>query len=218
MHESFVINYDLTTFPLHSVLYLDNDEPEQFILVAESFGEFLHKLAPSPDYDPETAGQEALNDKTRQDITRARRGALSPQLKESITATGIADYEQIVRRAAYNLAITEGGFGVWGSNAAWLELVDVVYWAAQQVHPSPSLESFKGPLWEDTPWDGNEYQFPSLIKRSFLMEDDHTGITCSEAMLEIWWKRRMKAGVLAETSDGFKLKDSYIATVLETLR
>ena len=218
MHESFVLNYDLEGFPPHSVLYLDNDEPGQFTLVAESFETFLQKLKPSPDYDPDTAGQAQLNERMQQNIARAREGTLSPQLKESIAATHIADYEQIVRRAAYNLALTEGGFGVWGSNPAWLQLVDVVYWAAQQVQPSSSLESFKGPFWEDTPWDGNEYQFPSLIKRSFLLEDDHTGITCSEAMLRIWWERRMEAGVLVQTSDGFKLKDDYIATVLETLR
>jgi len=47
----------------------------------------------------------------QQDITGAREGTLSPQLKESIAATHIADYEEIIRRAAYNLALTEGGCG-----------------------------------------------------------------------------------------------------------
>ena len=83
---------------------------------------------------------------------------------------------------------------------------------------SSSLESFNWPFWEDTPWDGNEYQFPSLIRSPLLLEGDFAGVACSEAMLRIWWKRRMEAGVLTETSDGFKLKDDYIATVLETLR
>ncbi|WP_312099490.1 SMI1/KNR4 family protein [Corynebacterium dentalis] len=218
MHESYALNYDLEGFPPHSVLYLDNDEPGQFTLVAESFETFLQKLKPTPDYDPDTAGQGQLSEKMQQDITGAREGTLSPQLKESIAATHIADYEEIVRRAAYNLALTEGGFGVWGSNPAWLHPRDVVYWAAQQVQSSSSLESFNWPFWEDTPWDGNEYQFPTLIRSSFLLEGDFAGVACNEAMLRIWWKRRMEAGVLTETSDGFKLKDDYIATILETLR
>lgn len=35
MHESFALNYDLEGFPPLSVLYLDNDEPGQFTLVAD---------------------------------------------------------------------------------------------------------------------------------------------------------------------------------------
>lgn len=88
-------------------------------------------------------------------MKRAREGRLSPQLSESIRATGIEDYEKIVRRAAYILAGTERGFSVWASNQAWRQLLDVVYWAAQHIQPSPNLDSFTGLSSGHTPRDGN---------------------------------------------------------------
>ncbi|MBC2682342.1 SMI1/KNR4 family protein [Corynebacterium anserum] len=220
MHECFVINYDLPEFPRHSVLYLDNDIPGEFTLIARSFSEFLSMLAPDSDYDPDDdlSIEESREQTKKQHKIRSQKGALSPQLQESIEATGIPDYEQIVRRAAYQLACVDLGFFVSGYNKKWAQLLDVVYWAAQHVQPCRTVKSFKGPIWDHIPWDGNEYQFMSLVRASFVLEGERGSISCSEAMLELWWQRRIEPGVLVETPEGFKLKDEYIAPVLEALR
>lgn len=217
MHQCFVINYGLSEFAQHAVLYLDNDEPGQYHLIANSFTEFINKLVPSPDYD-EDQSREGIDQKNLDDMKRAREGRLSPQLSESIRATGIEDYEKIVRRAAYILAGTERGFSVWASNPAWGQLLDVVYWAAQHIQPSPNLDSFTGASSGHTPRDENEYQYISLVQTSFVLEGEINAVLCSDAMLIIWWKRRVEEGVLVETPDGYKLKDEYIAPILQELR
>lgn len=65
MHECFLINYDLANFPQHSVLYLGNESDDGFVLVAESFNDFLSKLRPVPgDEEVERSpydGQEGIH-------------------------------------------------------------------------------------------------------------------------------------------------------------
>ena len=49
MHQCFVINYGLSTFPEGAVLYVDTDPDGCVIPVAESVDAFLSKLSPYPD-------------------------------------------------------------------------------------------------------------------------------------------------------------------------
>lgn len=46
MHEWIVLNYELEEFLVHSVLYFDDEGEGEFILIADTFEEFISKLQP----------------------------------------------------------------------------------------------------------------------------------------------------------------------------
>lgn len=217
MHECFLMNYSHPDFAKYSILYMDTDFPEQQIEVAGSFNEFLEKLAPSSTYNPNSEQTDEKESEVDGWIERARHGKISAQLQDAISATGISNYESIVRLAAEELAKSESGMRVTACNPQWLQLVDVVYWAAQHIHPSKSLESFIGPYWDDDPWDGNEYQYKSLINKSFKFEGEYSGVSGTKAMLKMWWNARSDQGHLHETSAGFTLNDDYAYSVIQSI-
>lgn len=217
MHECFLMNYSHSDFAKYSILYMDTDFPEQQIEVAGSFNEFLEKLAPASTYNPNSGQTEEKESEVDGWIERARHGKISAQLQDAISATGISNYESIVRLAAEELAKSESGMRVTACNPQWLQLVDVVYWAAQHIHPSKSLESFIGPYWDDDPWDGNEYQYKSLINKSFKCEGEYSGVSGTKAMLKMWWNARRDQGHLHETSAGFTLNDDYADSVMQSI-
>lgn len=216
MHECFLMNYYHPDYAKYSILYMDTDSPEQIVEVADSFDHFLEKLAPTPTYSSNKDKTEEKNG-TEGWIERARYGELSPQLQDAINATGISNFESALRFCAEKLAKSKSGFRVTACNSQWLQFVDVVYWAAQHVNPSKSLESFIGPYWDDDHWDGNEYQYKSLINKSFKYKDEHSGISSTKAMLNMWWTARSEDGLLHETSAGFMLDDDYVKSILKSI-
>ena len=207
MHESFALNYDLEGFPLHSVLYLDNDEPGQFALVAPTFSDFLEMLQPSPDYDDEVSEYEG-----QKGLFLARKGPLGEELIKAINASSYADMESIVRHAAESIAI-ENRIEMYGGEKSF-RFQDLMFFLSQPFGEHHSLETWTAP----SGLRNDSINKADLLGESFLREDGHSALNSNESATERWWEDHVNSGVLIKTSQGYKLKSEYIDWLVNTYR
>lgn len=208
MHECFVINYHLQQFPRHSVLYLDNESNDGFILVADSFSDFLSKLRPAPDYkEVERSpyhGQEGIH--------AVREGEIRGSLAKAISASSIPDMENILRKAAEPLAYGSIIKMAGGEDAFLFQ--DLLYYLAQPFEDHYSLDTWKDFVKEEE----HPFRIPSLLGESFLKSDGSPAVLYFEGSMILWWESRTELGFLVETPHGYKPKDDYITSLINTFR
>lgn len=208
MHECFVINYGLVDFPHHSVLHLDSESNEEFVFVADSFSNFLSKLRPAPNYkEVERSpydGQEGIH--------AALHGQIGGALAEVLEASSIPDMEQILRRAAIPLA--QGNrIGMYITEDAF-RFQDLLFYLTQPFVDHFSLDTWK----EIVPEGENRYRIAGLFDESFLSTAGYSAVGFYEDSMIAWWKNRSEKGVLVKTPQGYKLKDDYIAWLIDTFK
>lgn len=208
MHECFVINYGLVDFPHHSVLYLDSESNEEFVFVADSFSNFLSKLRPAPNYkEVERSpydGQEGIH--------AALHGQIGGALAEVLEASSIPDMEQILRRAAIPLA--QGNrIGMYITEDAF-RFQDLLFYLTQPFVDHFSLDTWK----EIVPEGENRYRIAGLFDESFLSTAGYSAVGFYEDSMIAWWKNRREKGVLVKTPQGYKIKDHYIAWLIDTFK
>ena len=207
MHECFVINYHLQQFPRHSVLYLDNESNDGFILVADSFSDFLSKLRPAPDYkEVERSpyhGQEGIH--------AVREGELGDMLEKLLQSSSIPNMEQILRRSAERLA--EGNLIQMFVTEDSFKFQDLLFFLAQSFEDYPDLDSWKNPQSE-----GPGVYVGDLLLDSFITSRGWSAVQYFDAAINEWWKSRTELGMLVETPHGYKLKDDYITSLVDTFR
>ncbi|KAB1503876.1 SMI1/KNR4 family protein [Corynebacterium sp. 320] len=208
MHECIVINYDLEEFPVHSILYLNNDFPGEFTLIAESFTEFLEMLEPSAEYNGKASkyrGQEGLY--------LARHGSLGEMLRKAIAASPYEDMEMILRRAAEGIA-SKDCLQMYCQEES-CRFQDLLFFLSQPFGGHYSLESWLAPRGGSENGAINE---ADLLHGIFLSEHGWSGLVSFRKANDVWWERRTSSGVLVETPDGYRFKDDYIEWLVETFR
>lgn len=207
MHECFVINYDLAKFPQHSVLYLDNESDDGFVLVAESFRDFLSKLRPSPGYkEVERSpydGQEGIH--------AAREGQIGDLLGKLLLASPVPDMEQVLRRSAERL--TEGNLIQMFVTEDSFKFQDLLFYLAQSFEDYPSLDS-----WKNSQTEGPDFYIDDLLLHSFITSKGWSAVQFFDAAINEWWKNRTEVGVLIETPHGFKLSEEYVRGIMNLFR
>ncbi|KAB3523273.1 hypothetical protein GC425_01820 [Corynebacterium sp. zg254] len=208
MHECFVINYDLKEFPVHSILYLDNDFPEEFTLIAESFTEFLEMLEPSSEYDGKVSKYSDQGG-----VYLARYGSLGETLRKAIAVSPYEDMEIILRRAAEGIAI-ENRLEMFCQEES-CRFQDLLFFLSQPFGGHYSLESWLAPRGKSENGAVNE---ADLLHGIFLSEHGWSGLVSFRKANDVWWERRTSSGVLVETPDGYRFKDDYIEWLVETFR
>lgn len=178
-----------------------------FLLVAESFSDFLSKLRPAPDYkEVERSpyhGQEGIH--------AVREGEIRGSLAKAISASSIPDMENILRKAAEPLA--DGSIiKMAGGKDAFL-FQDLLYYLTQPFEDHYSLDTWKDFVKEEHP-----FRIPSLLGESFLRSDGSPAVLYFEGSMILWWESRTELGFLVETPHGYTLKDDYITSLINTFR
>ncbi|KGM18702.1 SMI1/KNR4 family protein [Corynebacterium auriscanis] len=207
MHECFVINYELREFPPHSVLYLDNESDDGFVLVADSFSDFLSKLRPDPDYKE----SERSPYRGHEGIQAAREGELGEILKKVIASSSLPDMEPVLRKAIEPLA--SGDSIKMYVHEDSFKFQDLLFYLAQTAENYYSLEDWSIPQDE-----GPRFCIYELLGYSFMTPSGWSAVSYFDAALIGWWESRTKLGVLVETPHGYKLKDDYIASLVSMFR
>lgn len=206
--ESFVLNYDLTEFPRHAVLYRDAFSSGQFIQVAPSFAEFLALLRPSPDYSEEMSdyiGQMGLY--------CARRAPLGPTLLQAIDASPYPDMESVIRNAAEGIAVKDR-MDMYGGEESF-RFQDLLFALATPHSNHHSLESWTAPRGAGP----HSINLADLLSGIFIRPGtEWSSLNYTQAAMNMWWANRTELGVLVETPQGFTLKDDYVEWVISTFR
>lgn len=208
MHEYFSLNYAISEFPKHSVLYFDNEGDNQFLLVADTFTDFLTQLQPSPDYKEGAFspfdGQEGIN--------AALSGRFGDTLSEAIKFSDVPDIEDVLRKAAVKLA--EGNLIKMFVTEDSFKFQDLLYFLAEPFEEFDSLES-----WNDyVPADAKTFKLIGLVRDSFITSDGWSAVQFFDASVKGWWKSRAEMHVLIKTLNGYKLRADYVDWLINTLR
>lgn len=208
MHEYFALNYGITKFPKHSVLYFDGEGDSQFLLAAVTFTDFLNKLQPSPDYKERIQspfdGQEGIH--------AALSGRLGNALSEAIKFSNEPDMENVLRKAAAK--ISEGNLIEMYVTEDSFRFQDLLFFLSEPFQDFDSLDSWK----DFDPTAGKTFTLSGLVLDSFITSFGWSAVQFFDAAIIGWWNSRTEMRVLTKTSNGYKLRSDYVDWLIDTFR
>lgn len=209
MHECFAINYELPGFAVGAILYIDTDQGGAITLAADSFDDFINRLAPDPDeIDNNNDDDEAEHENTA--LEGVLRGSLAPDLQLAVDEAPRSDAETLVRAAARPIA--EGPGFQLKNNESGRTFLDVLFWLTSQRRPVHSPGDFAG-----IADDAGIPNFVTLTVKSFRINDKAYSMLYSLWPFKAWWKDRQERGLLTAVDDGYRLDEAYLQKVFDLL-
>lgn len=209
MHECIVINYELNDYPRGAILLLDTEQGGEITKLADSFDDLVDIIIRNCNYyrQDNVRGSSALTP-----VEGAEIGDISGDLTRMISLSPVSDAEALVRAAAARKVSRPAPYSIENDECSQT-LLDMLMWLLSEQRQVYDVGDFKkGDAHADGPC------FQTMITGSFSTGADYIGFNYSNFDLSRWWEDRIDNGVLIDTGHGYRFREEYMNSLLNTLR